>query len=84
MVVRNGVTEAGAESARQRWEDLPRRQQIGILALGAVEIVLTTAAVADLVRRPGRQVRGPKALWALAFAVQPFGPIAYLALGRRR
>ena len=50
------------------------------MALSAVEIVLTTKAVVDLVRRPREQIRGPKTLWALGFTVQPFGPIAYLAL----
>jgi hypothetical protein len=70
--------------ATRRWAELPPWQQAAIVALGAVEIVLTTSATVDLVRRPRRQVRGPKALWALGFAVQPFGPMAYLALGRRR
>jgi hypothetical protein len=72
------------ETARQRWDELPRWQQTAIVALGAAEMVLTTKAAVDLVRRPRRQVRGPKALWALGFSVQPFGPIAYLTLGRRR
>ena len=51
--------EAGAahpghdlEAARDRWEELPHWQQTGIVALAAVEIVLTTKAVVDLVRRP--------------------------------
>ena len=71
------------ETARLRWDDLPRWQQTAIVALGAAEIVLTSVALVDLVRRPRRQVRGPKTLWAAGFAVQPFGPIAYLTLGRR-
>lgn len=74
--------EAGP--ARNRWDELPVWQQAGILALGAVEVVLTTKAAIDLVRRPRAQVRGPKTLWMLGFSVQPFGPIAYLGLGRRR
>jgi hypothetical protein len=72
------------EVAREQWEELPRWQQTGILALAAVEVVLTTTAIVDLVRRPRAHVRGPKTLWFLGFAVQPFGPITYLALGRRR
>ena len=78
------VESSEAETARQRWDELPRWQQAGIVALSAVEIVLTTKAVVDLVRRPREQVRGPKTLWALALTVQPFGPIAYLTLARRR
>jgi hypothetical protein len=46
--------------------------------------VLTTIALRDLARRPWTEVRGPKALWALGCVVQPIGPIAYLACGRRR
>jgi hypothetical protein len=49
-----------------------------------VEAVLTTIALRDLLRRPRRQVRGPKLLWGLGFVVQPFGPLAYLLAGRRR
>jgi len=71
-------------SERIEWADLPRWQQAGVVALGAVEVVLTTVAAIDLVRRPGEQVRGRKALWALGLPVQPFGPIAYLVFGRRR
>lgn len=78
------VKASEAETARRRWDELPPWQQAGIVALSAVEIVLTTAAVVDLVRRPRDQVRGPKTLWALGLTVQPFGPIAYLALARRR
>jgi hypothetical protein len=54
-----------------------------IVAGGAVEVVLTTVALVDLARRPKRLVRGPKRWWLMGFAVQPIGPIAYLALGRR-
>ena len=87
MTVRRGAAEAahdGPAAARKRWDELPRWQQAGIVALSAVEIVLTTMAVTDIVRRPKSQVRGPKALWGLGFSVQPFGPVAYLLLGRRR
>ncbi|MET0495827.1 MAG: PLD nuclease N-terminal domain-containing protein [Actinoplanes sp.] len=69
---------------RKRWDELPGWQQAGIVAVSAAEIVLTTMAVVDLVRRPRTQLRGPKTLWALSLSVQPFGPIAYLALARRR
>jgi len=83
MVV-EGSEAVRAADARRRWDELPRWQQAGIVAVSAVEIVLTTRAVVDLVRRPREQIRGPKTLWALGLTVQPFGPIAYLALARRR
>lgn len=59
-------------------------QRAAIVAGAAVELVLTTTALVDLARRPASQVRGSKALWALGCFVQPVGPVAYLALGRRR
>jgi hypothetical protein len=70
-------------TSMQRWSDLTRTQQRLIIALAAVETALTATALVDLARRPGRQVRGPKQLWVLGCFVQPVGPIAYLALGRR-
>jgi hypothetical protein len=70
-------------ASTKRWSDLTRTQQRLIIASAAVELALTTAALVDLARRTADQVRGPKALWVLACIVQPFGPLAYLALGRR-
>lgn len=68
---------------KKKWQDLSRGQQAAVAVVGVVEVVLTTVALVDLVRRPAEQVRGPKLAWALASFVQPVGPIAYLALGRR-
>lgn len=70
-------------TSTRRWSDLSTAQQTAIVAVGAVELVLTALAAADLARRPAVQVRGRKALWWPALAVQPTGPIAYLAWGRR-
>jgi hypothetical protein len=71
------------ESLRDQWAAMPQWQRVGTVVMGSVELVATTLAVVDLVRRPRAEVRGPKALWWPALAVQPFGPLAYLALGRR-
>ena len=68
---------------KQRWGDLKPSQQRAIIVAGAVEVVVTTAAVVDLARRPASGVRGPKVLWLLTFVVQPVGPVAYFAVGRR-
>ncbi len=85
MTLRSDETRPGdLVDAKQRWEELPGWQQAGIIALGAAEVVFTAKAVIDLARRPRAQVRGPKTLWFLAFPVQPFGPVAYLAFGRRK
>lgn len=70
-------------TTKKKWSDFTPGQQRVICAVGAVEVVLTAAALRDLVKRPADEVRGPKALWGLACFVQPVGPIAYLAAGRR-
>ena len=44
---------------------------------------MTLAALRDLAKHSSDEVRGPKALWVLSFVVQPIGPIAYFAVGRR-
>jgi hypothetical protein len=67
----------------KRWDELSRRQQVTVVVASTVEVVLTTVALIDLARRPSRLVRGSKRGWAMACFVQPVGPIAYLAFGRR-
>ena len=68
---------------KKRWADLTRVQRTAVVAVAAVEVVLTTTALVDVARRPSAQVRGPKPLWVLGCFVQPIGPIAYLACARR-
>ena len=67
---------------KKRWSDFSSGQQAAIIVASAIEVVLTSVALADLARRPRAQVRGPKPLWVLGCVVQPVGPIAYLAFGR--
>jgi hypothetical protein len=69
---------------KRRWDDFTPAQKTAILVAASIELALTATALVDLARRPRDGVRGPKALWALGCVVQPVGPIAYLALGRRR
>jgi hypothetical protein len=70
---------------RKRWNDLSPSQQRAIVAAGVVQLLLATAALLDLRRRPSEQVRGPKGLWAVAAAfLNTVGPLAYFAFGRRR
>lgn len=71
------------QKQKRSWSDLSRMQRRLIVAGGTVEAVVTTIALRDLARRPATKVRGPKAAWALGCMVQPVGPLAYLALGRR-
>lgn len=69
--------------AKKKWSDLTPAQQSVVVVGSAVELVLTTVAAVDLVRRPAAEVHGRKALWALALVVQPVGPVAYLWVHRR-
>lgn len=73
-----------ADKGKKKWRDLSARQQFAIMVAGLVEIVVTTCAIRDLIQRPKNQVVGSKPLWLAAFAVQPVGPLAYFAVGRRR
>lgn len=67
-----------------KWRDLGPAQRIAVVAAAVVELAMTAAALADLVRRPASEVRGPKLAWGLACFIQPIGPTAYLRFGRRR
>jgi phospholipase D-like protein len=69
--------------AKKKWSDLTPLQKRAIGVGGVLEAILTAAALRDLAKRPAEEVRGPKAAWVLSFVVQPFGPIAYFAAGRR-
>ena len=69
--------------AKKSWADLSPSQQAVVTVVGAAEVALTLWALKDLKRRPGAELRGPKALWFPALLVQPVGPIAYLTLARR-
>lgn len=68
---------------KKRWQDLTPVQRGAIVVLAAAEMAATTAAAVDLVRRDPSQVRGSKWLWAPLLVVQPVGPLAYFAFGRR-
>jgi hypothetical protein len=68
--------------AKRKWSDLRPWQRRAIGAVGAVEVVATTAMLSDLARRPASKIRGPKALWRGLSLVQPVGPLAYFLFGR--
>ena len=69
---------------KKSWSDLTPTQQKLVIAGGVAEAALSIWCLRDLKRRPAEAVRGPKALWVPAMSIQPFGPLAYLTLGRRR
>ncbi|EJZ08509.1 PLD nuclease N-terminal domain-containing protein [Mycolicibacterium vaccae] len=69
--------------AKRKWSDLSPTQQKVTAIAGVLEVVATTAMLVDLARRPASTVRGSKALWRTLSVVQPVGPLAYFAFGRR-
>ncbi len=77
----NGVTLAGAG---RRWAELSDRQRAWLLAAASAELSLKIAALIDITRRPADRIRGPKALWRAAMAVNLLGPVSYFAIGRKR
>jgi hypothetical protein len=73
--------------ATRKWNDLSTDTRRLIVIAAVAEGILKTAAVIDLVRRPGDQIRGSKWVWApVVIGVNSFGvaPLAYFAFGRRR
>jgi hypothetical protein len=70
--------------ARKRWSELTDAQKTAILVAASVQISLAATAWVDLARRPAELVRGPKAAWAAAIALNFVGPVAYFTVGRRR
>jgi len=73
-----------AAHAGKRWADLSDGQRRLLVAAAAAEAALKIAALIDIQRRPATQIRGPKALWRAAMAVNLLGPVSYFAVGRKR
>lgn len=69
---------------KKSWSELSPRSKVAIVIGGLLELIVTSAALKDLRSRDRSSVRGSKLLWVLLFFVQPFGPMAYFAIGRRR
>ena len=68
---------------KNRWSELTRNQQRGILAGAAVQLVLQAVTLWDLRQRSADELRGSKRWWTVAAFVNFIGPIAYFAVGRR-
>ena len=70
----------------RRWSDLSPRTRRLIVVAGSVEAMLKLAALADIARRPARQIKGPKPAWIVAVTLANSAgavPLAYFAFGRR-
>jgi hypothetical protein len=80
-MARNGATFA---DAGKKWAELSERQRALLLTAAAAELSLKIAALIDINRRPADRIRGPKALWRAAMAVNLLGPVSYFTVGRKR
>ena len=69
---------------KKKWSELSPAARRAVIVGGIAEVIVTTIAAQDLRHRSSASVRGPKALWALSFCVQPIGAPLYLIAGRRR
>ena len=72
-----------ANLSKKQWRDLTTTQRVGIVLLGAIQIVLLVAALLDIRRRPAEQINGSKRLWNAVVFVNFVGPIAYFLFGRK-
>ena len=70
-----------------QWQDLSPATRRFIVVAGTADAALKIAALVDLARRPGDQVRGSKVRWAAAIVlINSVGivPISYFVHGRQR
>jgi hypothetical protein len=69
--------------AGERWAELSVTQRRLLVAAAAAELSLKIAALIDIQRRAPSEIRGPKAMWRAAMAVNLLGPVAYFTVGRK-
>jgi hypothetical protein len=69
--------------AGERWAELSVTQRRLLVAAAAAELSLKIAALIDIQRRTPSEIRGPKAMWRAAMAVNLLGPVAYFTVGRK-
>lgn len=72
-----------ARKTRKRWQDFSKGQQALMLVLASVQLSLAATAWVDLARRPAKDVKGSKGVWAAVIALDFVGPILYFLRGRR-
>ena len=64
--------------------DLTAQQKKMVGLSATVQFALAGLALADIWRRPAAEVRGSRALWSAACAVNFIGPLSYFIFGRRK
>jgi hypothetical protein len=68
----------------QWWSNLSEGQRNAIKVLAVTELTLKVLMLLDIRHRPASQIRGPKAAWRAAAAINTIGPVSYFLFGRRR
>ena len=64
--------------------DLTAQQKKMVGFSATVQFALAGLALADIWRRPAAEIRGSRALWSAACAVNFIGPLSYFIFGRRK
>jgi hypothetical protein len=72
------------KNQRKQWKDFSNKRRVRMIITGFVQFTMMVVMLLDLHRRPANQVKGNKRVWLMAAFVQPFGPIAYFAFGRKK
>ena len=73
-----------AAGTGKRWAEISDGQRKLLVGAAAAELSLKIVALIDINRRPADLIRGPKALWRAAMAVNLLGPLSYFVIGRKR
>lgn len=74
------------DTKQKHWSDLSPGTRRAISIGAAVDVSLRAVAIIDLIKRPQEQIKGSKALWAVALVVvNSVGlvPTAYLTWARK-
>ncbi|MBO0896871.1 MULTISPECIES: PLD nuclease N-terminal domain-containing protein [Arthrobacter] len=71
-------------ATKKSLKDLTSRQKKLVGVSATVQFALAGLALADIWRRPASEVRGSRALWSAACAVNFIGPLSYFIFGRRK
>ena len=70
----------------KKWSELTAREKAPFVLRGIIQLALLAAALADIHRRPAKEIRGSKWVWSVVAFVNfmGIGPIAYFLFGRKR
>ena len=69
---------------KKSFRDLSGGQRLRVATMAGLQLVLQTAALKDLKKRPAALINGPKPVWFAASFLNFIGPVAYFLLGRKR